>query len=98
MGRDKTFWTIHIFLFINVLYFVAVWIVSGLKCVPRAKIWNPALPGKCINYPAYEAVTGAFNLVSDLLMLLYPLVRVWKLQMSRTRKRGVSAVFLIALL
>ena len=98
VGRDKAFWTVHIFLFINILYFGAVWVASGLECVPRAKIWNPALPGKCINYTAYDLVTGVFNLVSDVLMFLYPLVRVWKLQMSHTRKRAVSGIFLIALL
>ena len=98
VGRDKAFWTIHIFFLINVLYYVTVWIFGIVRCILQSKIWKEAIPDKLINYSAYEVATGVFNLVSDLLMLLYPLVCVWQLQMSLTKKRGASSIFLIALL
>ena len=98
VGRDKAFWTIHIFLFVNFSYYAAAMIVDGIHCGSVAENWNPAIPGKCIDGASHDLSTGPINLVSDLLMLLYPLVRVWRLQMSHTKKREAYAIFLIAVL
>ena len=80
------------------MYFAACLFISIFQCVPRAKVWNPELPGSCVDYQTYILVTGFFNCGSDLLMLLFPLVCVLKLQMSTKRKLGLSAVFLIGTL
>lgn len=75
------------------LYFTACLFITIFQCTPRAKIWNPAIPGTCLNYQAYIFATGIFNVVSDIIMLVFPMICIWNLQMSFKRKLGVSAVF-----
>ena len=68
------------------------------ECTPREKIWNPSLPGTCINIQLSFVITAVINIVSDVTILLLPLAWIWQLQMPVTRKLGVSAVFATGLL
>ena len=77
------------------LYFVACFFTGIFQCTPRAKIWNPEIPGRCVDYKSFTVVTSVFNLVSDFLMLLFPLICTRRLQMSSKRKLGLSAIFSI---
>ena len=95
LNRDKKFWYLQIFIWVNMLYFIALLFVTIFQCTPRAKIWNPEIPGRCLRYQAYTVATGLFNVVSDLLMLLFPITCIWNLQMSNNRKIGVSAIFFV---
>ena len=95
IGRGKSFWCIQLFIWVNMSYFVACFFISLFQCTPRAKIWDPEVQGSCLDYQSYILATGIFNLVSDSLMLLFPLICIWRLQMSTTRKVGGSAVFFI---
>lgn len=98
VGHDKAFWCIQAFVWVNILYYVICFFIIAFQCVPVAKIWDPERPGHCVNYSVYNVISGVFNSVSDILMLLFPLVRIWTLQMSIERKKGVTAIFLIGLL
>lgn len=70
--------------------------VAIFLCNPRAKILNPLLPGKCINIEMINVTTSVINTASDLMLLVLPIVCVWKLQMGLKQKLGVSAVFATA--
>ena len=85
-------------MWVNIVYYVICFFISAFQCVPVASLWDLEKPGRCLNWLAYNIVTGAFNSVSDLLMLVFPLARIWTLQMSIERKQGVTAIFLIGLL
>ena len=95
LNRDKKFWYLQVFICVNMLYFTAYFFATIFQCTPRAKIWNPEIPGKCLRYQAYNLATGLFNVVSDLLMLVFPIFCIWNLQMSNKRKVGVSAIFFV---
>lgn len=95
LSREKKFWYLQTFIWINMLYFATVLFVTVFQCNPRAKIWNPEIPGACLDYYAVILSTGIFNVVSDIFMLVFPLICIWNLQMSIKRKIGVSAIFFI---
>ena len=78
------------------MYYLASFFVSIFRCKPIAKNWNPKLPGHCIDYSPYY--TGIFNMLSDLLMLLFPLFCTWNLKLSTKQKLQVSAVFFVGTL
>ena len=80
-------------MWINGLYFTACFFISVFQCTPRSKIWDPEINGHCVNYQVYVVVTAVFNVISDVTMLLLPLIWIWRLQMSNKRKLGISAVF-----
>lgn len=95
LNRDKRFWYLQGFMVVNTLYFIACFTVTIFRCSPRAKIWNPELPGTCVEYGIIFLAIGLFNVVSDFLMLVFPISCIWNLQMSTERKLGVSAVFFV---
>ena len=61
--------------------------------MPKEKLWDPTLPGFCVNYPITLMIVGIFNASSDLVILILPMAWIWGLKMSTTRKLGVSAIF-----
>lgn len=67
------------------------------ECSPRAKIFNMALPGHCFNVGTILKISGAFNTVTDFLILLLPVKAVQKLQMSKQKKVLVVLVFTFGL-
>lgn len=95
VDRGTKFWSMQVFICANMFYYLARFFISIFQCSPSAKIWTPTLPGHCLNYQAYIFATGIFNVVSDILMLLFPLLCTWNLHMSFKRKLEVSAVFLV---
>lgn len=70
-----------------------IMILFILACEPRAKIWDPTVPGKCNNVLAILIFSGSWNVFSDLAILLLPLYVIWRLQLPVKRKLGVSVVF-----
>ena len=96
IGHDAKFWCIQGFIWINMMYYLSCFFVSIFQCNHIAKNWNPALPGHCIHYRAYS--TGILNMLSDLVMLLFPLYCTWNLHLSTKRKIQLSAVFFVGTL
>lgn len=56
------------------------------ECYPREKIWNNTIPGKCADLVLVLNISGGFNAVSDLIILLLPVHAVSKLQMDRSKR------------
>lgn len=59
--------------------------------------WDPLLPGKCHNSAA-GYVSGIVNLMSDVAVLLLPVIGVAQLHMDIRKKLAVSAVFAIGVM
>ncbi|PYI34862.1 ribosomal protein L36e [Aspergillus indologenus CBS 114.80] len=91
--RNTPFWLIQTLIWMNFLFYFADTIVKICECKPRSKIWDQDIPGQCININIPILVTSIVNVVSDFLMLLLPIVCVWRLQMTWWKKMGLSAVF-----
>ncbi|KAF2201201.1 hypothetical protein GQ43DRAFT_371995, partial [Delitschia confertaspora ATCC 74209] len=87
-----------ILLCLNMGYFIGVFFVSIFQCSPSEKLWIPTVKGHCINQPVYTLIGGIFNFTSDCLMLLTPIIFIWKLRLSWNRKFGAVVVFLIGIL
>lgn len=63
-------------------------------CTPTGKYWNPAYTGHCINEIQADYAYGAMNFISDLIMFILPLPMIWRLQLSRRQKVGVSVILM----
>ncbi|RHZ72991.1 hypothetical protein CDV55_108920 [Aspergillus turcosus] len=91
--RSKTFFCIHALIWLNLGFYFADTIVKIFECSPRAKIWDKSLKGHCININIPFIVTSSINVASDFLILVLPIVSVWRLQMRNSKKWGTSAIF-----
>lgn len=96
--RSKTFFCIHALIWLNFGFYFADTIVKIFECSPRAKIWDKTLKGHCININIPIIVTSSINVASDFLILVLPIVSVWRLQMRDSKKLGTSMIFAAGIL
>lgn len=97
--KKTTFIFIHLLIWFNFFFYLADTIVKIFECTPRHKIWEHYTDGSCININIPILVTSAINVASDFMILLLPIVCVWRLQlMKMSKKIGISAIFAAGLL
>lgn len=73
----------------------AVWIAASIQCLPLVKLWEPWREGWCINLFVTQLAIAVPCIILDLVILGLPIPHVLKLQMNRTQKILVMAVFLL---
>ncbi|GAW21830.1 hypothetical protein ANO14919_113550 [Xylariales sp. No.14919] len=93
-GRSRL---ISALIWANLFFYLAIFFAFVFACVPRSKITNPTLPGRCISTNASILATSAINVVSDISILIIPTVAVWNLQLTPRKKFGVSVVFAVGI-
>lgn len=91
--RGGVFWVNQVLIYINALLYIGSVVALLCQCIPRAKISNPTLPGRCTNVRLSVMISAVLNVVSDFFILVLPLWAIWHLQMPLKRKFGVSIVF-----
>ena len=68
----------------------------AFQCNPIAFAWDKTIPnGKCIDFNMMCLTTSILGVVTDFATLLLPLPILWKLQMHKKRKWGLTGVFLL---
>lgn len=80
-----------------ILFYTSTTLVKIWECNPRAKIYNPKLPGTCVNISLLLDISGAFNTLTDFIMLLLPVKAVWKVNMKIQKKIIVVLAFTFCL-
>ncbi|KAI0110726.1 hypothetical protein GGR51DRAFT_569384 [Nemania sp. FL0031] len=95
--RTAFWWTCQIVMWVNILYYTIVVIISAISCSPHEKIWHPSLPGQCFNTKAFFISNAVLNLTSDIIILALPHRIIWSLKMSRQKKIGTSVVFAVGI-
>ncbi|KAI0977262.1 hypothetical protein F4678DRAFT_455406 [Xylaria arbuscula] len=82
----------------NFILYTILLFLFIFACVPRAKISNPKLPGRCINTFAAFIASGALNLVSDITIIILPIVVIYRLQRPTKAKLGPIVIFSFGIL
>lgn len=88
-------WFMFYFTIVGTLIFMFTFI---FECIPRSKLWDPNLPGHCLNPFAIFYSSGIYNILADVILFILPQYSIWTLAMSFGRKVKVSAAFAMALL
>lgn len=92
LGNLVMFWGTTGLIAANVIFYIIEFFLAIIQCKPRVRGWNRSVPGTCIG-SSNIVYTAAFNVISDFLILLLPLHRIWRLQMPTRRKIGISLTF-----
>lgn len=91
--RNAFHYTVHILVWIFVIFYTVITFTFIFQCTPRHKQWNPTVPGRCQDRRQTGVFSGSINVVSDLLILLLPLPVIWRLRMTRNKKFRLLGVF-----
>jgi hypothetical protein len=91
--RGKLYWLHEVLLWTNIPCYLAIMFSFAFGCLPREKLWNPELPGRCISVNGLLIGSSVLNVVSDVTILLLPLVVIIRLQLPARSKMILAAVF-----
>ncbi|KAJ8107083.1 hypothetical protein OPT61_g9108 [Boeremia exigua] len=86
------FWASWALIVLTSCAYISTLLVLIFSCTPVRKAWNPVLPGRCHNSAA-GYISGTVNLITDIAVLLLPVIGVLQLQMDKRKKAAVGAVF-----
>jgi hypothetical protein len=77
------------------LYWVVVTILIIRQCDPIPHYWDSSIPGTC--FGEFPLIIGIAipNLVLDFVVLLLPVIPLWRLQMDHRQKMGLLVVFIL---
>jgi hypothetical protein len=83
----------------DLAFYTASALLDIFACTPREKIWNKLITdGHCANTDASGMAGAIFNVFSDFVILLLPMVSIWKLHLAPRKKFGIFAIFATGLL
>ncbi|KAI1805118.1 hypothetical protein F4811DRAFT_561393 [Daldinia bambusicola] len=93
------YWATRILIVANFLYYSTGRFLEIFSCRPLAKAWDPLIrEGHCIDIKALVNASASINTASNVLILALPQLIIWRLNLSRKEKAGISAIFLVAIL
>ncbi|CAJ2508381.1 Uu.00g134070.m01.CDS01 [Anthostomella pinea] len=97
--RNAFWWTCHVVMAINVLFYAIAVFLEDFSCFPYRRIWDKTIPGsQCLDFKVIILTGASINVILDLITLILPQRAIWSLQLSRNKKIGVSLVFAIGVL
>lgn len=75
--------------------------IAGVYCVPRSgHAWDARALERCSSHGQVVSavVIGVLSVAADLVLFAMPLPVIWKLNLNRRKKIGLSLVFLVGFL
>ncbi|KAI1120090.1 hypothetical protein F5Y10DRAFT_283567 [Nemania abortiva] len=96
-SRDAMYWVTVTSIVANIILYTGLSFSYVFQCLPRERIWNPDVPGRCVSTASLNLVSGIMNVLSDIEALLLPAWAIWHLRMPIQRKLAAYAVFGIGL-
>ncbi|KAJ8132657.1 hypothetical protein O1611_g972 [Lasiodiplodia mahajangana] len=99
--RNAIFWSFHFVMWSNIVFYIVIIVLEFISCSPVACGWDKTIHGghcNIFNLAWLGAVTSRVNLLTDIAIFLIPQQVVWRLNMSRAKKVGVSIVFAVGIL
>ncbi|KAM7205186.1 hypothetical protein V8F20_003323 [Naviculisporaceae sp. PSN 640] len=75
--RSDTFWWLaHVAMALSITSNLAFLFVTIFHCSLVQMFWKPWLDGQCVPYYPVDVVSGSFNLLMDLVILIIPQRRI----------------------
>ncbi|KAI0133382.1 hypothetical protein F4776DRAFT_133516 [Hypoxylon sp. NC0597] len=72
---------------------IAILLAIIFFCFPVAKAWDDSIPGHCSSPAPVSYLSGVWNAVVDIYVLILPAPLLWGLNMGPRRKMRLAAVF-----
>jgi len=88
-------WTYWVVIGILVCQFIEEFFVFIFQCSPVRKLWDATgtVEGRCIDLYVFYMISFAIRLVTDILIFMLPIPKLWRLQISARAKAGLIFIF-----
>ncbi|KAK6953010.1 hypothetical protein Daesc_005307 [Daldinia eschscholtzii] len=87
--RSTFWWVIQLVIWLNLLYTIALILVTTLQCVPYHLPWG----NSCVNQWLVLVMASTINIITDIAVLVIPIASISKLHTARKRKWAIWALF-----
>lgn len=87
-----------VFLIVTNITLTFIWI---FQCNPIARAWNTQVPGHCLSNGQLQRIIisqAIISIISDFLLALFPIVLLWKVQISSQIKAGICTLMALGLM
>ncbi|KAL8650343.1 MAG: hypothetical protein Q9226_005187 [Calogaya cf. arnoldii] len=78
---------------ITFAFMISAILAQLLQCHPVPKVWNPTLPGTCVDTNPLYLSNSIINTIIDFLVLLLPIPMIVRLQVNTRTKLVLAAIF-----
>lgn len=96
--RGYFFWISQVVIGIITVWAILALVLTNVSCTPYELNWDPLLPGNCLfDFKNLTLASAIINFALDLVPLILPQRIIWGLNLSMTKKLGVSIIFLVGL-
>jgi len=77
---------------------ITAWLIFAVpsitfQCTPIHRLWNPTIPGHCLNTYAWYLASGIFDSLLDMYVLVLPMPKLYKLHIKPSRKWLIAGAF-----
>ncbi|KAF2242501.1 hypothetical protein BU26DRAFT_570585 [Trematosphaeria pertusa] len=91
-----TRWTTYLVLAVITLHATVATFLLIFQCSPIAATWDTLVRGKCLDTAALFKWSCLPNVITDLVMLVLPMPKIWTLKASWRMKFGITLMLLLA--
>ncbi|KAF2004708.1 hypothetical protein P154DRAFT_571915 [Amniculicola lignicola CBS 123094] len=91
--KNFNYWAVQTLIAINFLVYMTLALSFIFACWPRKKIWNPSVPGTCVDRRILLPTTSTINILSDASILLLPTLSIAKLDLPIRQRLAAGAIF-----
>ncbi|KAL4924205.1 uncharacterized protein BDV17DRAFT_301242 [Aspergillus undulatus] len=81
-----------------ILWCFGVCLIEVVTCIPFRKLWEPKIPGGCIDLAKFTRGLQIPNIVTDAIILAMPCRVVWGLNMPRVQRVLLMGIFALGAL
>lgn len=81
-----------------VLWAFTVSFLFTFICVPVQKLWKPDLEGHCVSELGVWLANASSTIFSDIMILCLPIPQIWKLNLKKSEKIGLTFLFSLGFL
>lgn len=86
----------------GLMWFIIIWTVAFelafvFQCTPIHRYWRFLLhpeEGTCVDLTAIWSAYAATNVLTDVVLYVYPICLSWNLQVSRSQRFGLIGIFM----
>lgn len=79
----------------NTIFYIVFVFLLVFTCVPRHKVRDPTVKGHCLDWQIVLVAGNMVTFVSEVIIWVIPQRITWCLQLKRSKKWGLSALFTI---
>ncbi|KAI4907771.1 hypothetical protein J4E90_009178 [Alternaria incomplexa] len=77
----------------------SVFLAQLFICTPVSRVWDiEAQPDGCINAAMFMVISGAINVVTDIVLLIFPLPLIWVIKFNKRQRTALAVILSIGVI